>query len=322
MQGPDGIDLSGIDVEERRLAVPRGRRPRSTERALARPGGSTDLDIHERDVMGKAPTIIEVDAEVVSVRALPDGSGTETLDDVLGRPKTKVGGGGDGAAPPPNGTATPAAEAPDPKRRRKGHDAEGANVELPEMPEPQDDLPDRWSAAAWGTVEEWERKARTRWTVPQDAEFRDDAGAFSGAIVAHDLTRLGMRLIGEVPRFASLATIQIRYYWRRKGGSVLAHAKKPDVLHEADGAGDIEVWFAADNLRAMYASELEVEALMFDCLYSIDPSKPGVNRPEFSGNLGTVLRYGWGLLPELRLVERVLLKPHAPPSGDGQGASE
>jgi hypothetical protein len=165
------------------------------------------------------------------------------------------------------------------------------------------------SDTVWGVPSDAATKAQRRYPVPQDSAFGDDE-----VLRAPDLQIIADRLIRTQRQFKSLAFVKIRFYWKKKGGSIEGIAKRMDPFLKKETSTDTQtgatmmVWLAADNLRDRNASELYVERTMFDALLSIDADRegaPGIAPHDVQIRFGTILRYG-PMTNEERALVRVM----------------
>lgn len=157
-----------------------------------------------------------------------------------------------------------------------------------------DDEP-RWSGAgaAVGVVE----------LIPGPSKFGQ-----APYIDAPELKAIAERLIYEKDALADLTDLQIVYRWKAKGGNQkgwprlggIERVSGQTLAFIAGKAPDLLVWLAADTLRESAVSELQLEAILFDQLVSVewsdgdedgDPTWRLVG-PEIMCHLATLEEYG------------------------------
>jgi hypothetical protein len=147
----------------------------------------------------------------------------------------------------------------------------------------------------------------TPFKVPSPAEF-------GGRDWLQDarLDALGARLIQEHISFDHLASLDIDYLWKRKGGNsqgkaTLGQCAKPGSRERYYGAGHFVVWIAADYVRDLGMTERQVEALLYHelCHAGMDIEKGTLTiwPHDFEGFTDELKHYGtWQT--DLKLAKR------------------
>lgn len=109
------------------------------------------------------------------------------------------------------------------------------------------------------------------WSVPSEASFKGkDFQTSSG------LRAIGERLIEEKPTLAHLVDVEIRYLWKRRGGSSggnpkLGALQRPGgLLKYFTGGVTFIAWLAADNCRELQLPPEKIEANLFHQLLHAD----------------------------------------------------
>lgn len=144
------------------------------------------------------------------------------------------------------------------------------------------------------------------YTVPTEASFGK-----AKLTPAHGLRAIGDRLIADDDSLEHLRGIEIRYAWRRRGGTSggnprFARIKRPSVWEEhlTGGRVDFLVDVSADHVREFRFAERQIEAAIHEQLSRTERDDDDhdafrINGPDFSGSISTMDRFGaWK--PELR----------------------
>jgi hypothetical protein len=141
---------------------------------------------------------------------------------------------------------------------------------------------------------------QTEYTVPSESAF----GKSGKLLPAPGLKAIAERLIDEDDNLEHLRGVEMRFAWRRRGGTTggsprYAHIKKPDDWSDYFTGGKVVflVSLSADHIRAHHFTERQIEAALFDRLSRTerDPDNHDayrVNGPDFAGNIATFDKYG------------------------------
>ena len=100
--------------------------------------------------------------------------------------------------------------------------------------------------------------------VPPDESFPID----DDYLPSKELTTIGDALVARWPELQFLEEVYVTYLWKRKGGkskgkAVLGTCVKPAGLVKHFGQCQFVVWIAADHVRDMGLTNLQLEALVF-----------------------------------------------------------
>lgn len=132
----------------------------------------------------------------------------------------------------------------------------------------------------------------------------DDQFGSADYVEAVDLISLAHKLTEGTPAFEHVKMLNVRYYWKRKGGMsagkpVLGRCVRPSGLWKLHSDADFEIWLAADGCQGWNRGQ--VEALLFRQLCRIGRDTDGnttLNAPDFVGFIAEIRQYGaWS--PEL-----------------------
>lgn len=155
--------------------------------------------------------------------------------------------------------------------------AETGNLELPGMPEPE----------------------QTDYTVPTEASFKG-----AKLVAAPGLRSIGDRLIGDDETLKHLLDIEIRYFWRRRGGTQggnvrYARIKRPGGYEEYFTGGKIVylIDLSADHVRTAKFADEQIEACVYSQLVQtdVDPDDHDAYRivgQDFGGSVRELAKFG------------------------------
>lgn len=150
-----------------------------------------------------------------------------------------------------------------------------------------------------------DRQMELLFAVPAAAKF-----GTAPYLAAPELEQIALRLIETKEAFDELLDLKIVYRWKAKGGTSKGHPKLGGIERVsgqtlafiAGPAPDLLVWLAADTLRDSGVTELQVEAVLFDQLASIEWSDGDEDEdgdptwrlvgPEIMCHLATLEEYG------------------------------
>lgn len=166
------------------------------------------------------------------------------------------------------------------------------------------------------------------YSVPTEASFGK-----AKLMPAHGLKAIGDRLIAEDETLEHLVGIEIRYAWRRRGGTTggtarFARIKRPSVWENYFTGGTVRflVDLSADHVREFRFNERQIEAAIFDqlCRTERDPDDHDAYRilgPDFSGSIRAFDKYGaWE--PSLREMHAHVAKLPLEQAIDDAGTDE
>ncbi|MGE3598794.1 MAG: putative metallopeptidase [Dehalococcoidia bacterium] len=114
--------------------------------------------------------------------------------------------------------------------------------------------------------------------VPPDESFPAD----DDYLASKELTTIGDALVARWPELQFLEEVEVTYLWKRKGGkskgkAVLGTCVKPAGLVKHFGQCQFVIWIAADHVRDMGLTNLQLEALVFHelnhCGWEIDENE-------------------------------------------------
>jgi hypothetical protein len=140
---------------------------------------------------------------------------------------------------------------------------------------------------------------QTEYDVPFEAQFNG-----KDLMTAPGLKAIGNRLIDSEESFGHLRGIEIRYFWRRRGGTQggnprYGKIKRPSV-YESHFTGGTVVYLAelaADHIREAKFTPEQIEACLFSqlCKTDVDPEDHDAYRligPDFVGFVREIDRFG------------------------------
>jgi hypothetical protein len=173
---------------------------------------------------------------------------------------------------------------------------------------------------------------QNEYAVPTEASFGK-----AKLMPAHGLKAIGDRLIADDDSLEHLRGIEIRYAWRRRGGTSggnprFARIKRPSVWEHffTGGRCDFLVDLSADHVREFRFAERQIEAAIHEQLSRTERDEDDhdafrINGPDFSGSISTMDRYGtWR--PDLREmhahVARLPLEQAIDDAGTDEGEDE
>lgn len=134
--------------------------------------------------------------------------------------------------------------------------------------------------------------------IPTDLVFEDADAEY---IESEPLAEVGLRLVERHQEFKHLRGRDIRFYWRRNGGSPsnkisLGAAHHPaGLLRQTLENADWLIWLAADHLRQVKPTKRQVEACIFRQLCHAQETSKGkpTNAPHaFEGFTSELQHYG------------------------------
>jgi hypothetical protein len=132
--------------------------------------------------------------------------------------------------------------------------------------------------------------------IPSDETFEEEAREY---IVAEDLEELaGVLIPSKFPNlFAGRA--RIKFCWKRTGGNdagrnVLGRCQKIGGVTKIYSKDHFLIWLAADNCRAMKATRLQIEALLFHelCHAGVDEGQAFTVGHDYEGFCRELKEYG------------------------------
>jgi hypothetical protein len=174
----------------------------------------------------------------------------------------------------------------------------------------------------------------TDWTVPSESAFRGAKLMESAGLAA-----IGAKLIEDDESLKHLDNIDIRYFWRRRGGTQgglprYGRIKKPSAYEAlAFGSGVVFLLdLSADHVREAKFTDQQISAQIHEqlCRTSMDPDDHDAYRIDaldFSGSIRTFDKFG-AYKPEVREAHAHMAlvpvdqEPEADEASDDEGAAD
>lgn len=146
--------------------------------------------------------------------------------------------------------------------------------------------------------------------APSADAFVDEGGQPAPFLTDTNLDELASDLIQRFEELGHLASVDIAYLWKAKGGTsgetqTLGKCSKASGLLAHFSDVQFVIWLAADHCHTLQLAPRQIEALLYHELSHIgwdaDKDAPVIRNHEFSGFVREVDRYGlW--LDDLRIL--------------------